>query len=66
MRLTGDLLPCATVFALLPDDELDTVDSGEHNSIYWYRCGCVAVRANGSDDCRVRWCLSHKPKAESR
>lgn len=61
-RLTASELPCATVFGLLPDDELERIESDEDRSTYSYLCGCIAVRLNDSEECTMSWCSAHRPQ----
>jgi hypothetical protein len=61
-----DDLPYETAFALLPDEDLESVDSRETDSIYWYRCGCAVIRFMDFEECRVRWCERHRPRGRPR
>lgn len=64
-RLRASELPCATLFWLLPDEQLELVESDAERSVYSYLCGCTAVRPNDSEDCNITWCTTHEPRIQS-
>jgi hypothetical protein len=55
--------PHGTTFAFVPAGRLESVDASESNSsVYWYECGCVAIRFTSLDTCHVRRCFYHTPE----